>query len=329
MTRKLSMVVAAFVFIAGLCVVDAQLVTGVDSIGITVSDMDRAVDFYSNVLTFEKESDTEIAGDEFEHLEGLFGARARIVRMKLGDEHIELVQYLAPRGRPIPADSRSNDHWFQHIAIIVSDMDQAYNVLRSQNVQHASTGPQRIPDWNKGAAGIRAFYFRDPDGHNLEILWFPPDKGNPKWHRATDKLFLGIDHTAIVVGDTDASLKFYRDTLGFKIAGEGENYGVEQEHLNNVFGARLHITSIRAATGPSIEFLEYLTPRDGRAFPLDSHANDLWQWQTNLTTHDAEAAAKDLFARKFWFISPGTVATPHKSLTVRDPDGHAMQLAEQ
>ena len=47
------------------------LVQGVDAIGITVSDMDRAVDFYSKVLTFEKVSDTEVAGENYEHLEGV------------------------------------------------------------------------------------------------------------------------------------------------------------------------------------------------------------------------------------------------------------------
>ena len=75
------------------------LVDGVDAIGITVSDMDRAVDFYSKVLTFEKVSDTEVAGETYEHLEGVFGLRMRIVRMRLGDEFIELTQFLAPRGR--------------------------------------------------------------------------------------------------------------------------------------------------------------------------------------------------------------------------------------
>ena len=93
------------------------LVDGVDAIGITVSDMDRAVDFYSKVLTFEKVSDTEVAGESYEHLEGVFGLRMRVVRMRLGDEFIELTEYLAPKGRPIPVDSRSNDRWFQHIAI--------------------------------------------------------------------------------------------------------------------------------------------------------------------------------------------------------------------
>src|SRR6266446_6621715 len=238
------------------------LVDGVDAIGITVSDMDRAVGFYSKVLTFEKVSDTEVAGESYEHLEGVFGLRMRVVRMRLGDEYIELTEYLAPKGRPIPVDSRSNDRWFQHIAIIVSDMDKAYAWLRQNKVEHASSGPQRLPDWNKNAAGISAFYFKDPDGDVLEILQFPPDKGDPKWHARTDKLFLGIDHTAIVVADTETSLKFYHDLLGMRIVGTSENYGTEQEHLNNVFGARLRITTLHAARGPGVEVLEYLTPRD-------------------------------------------------------------------
>src|SRR5262249_13014771 len=83
------------------------LVDGVDAIGMTVSDMDRAVTFYSTVLTFEKVSDAEVAGENFEHLEGVFGLRMRVVRMRLGDEFVELTEYLAPKGRPIPVDSRS------------------------------------------------------------------------------------------------------------------------------------------------------------------------------------------------------------------------------
>ena len=101
----------------------------------------------------------------------------RIVRMRLGGEFIELTEYIAPKGRPIPVDSRSNDRWFQHIAIIVSDMDKAYAWLRKNKVEHASSGPQLLPDWNKKAAGISAFYFKDPDGHPVEVLQFPPDKG--------------------------------------------------------------------------------------------------------------------------------------------------------
>jgi catechol 2,3-dioxygenase-like lactoylglutathione lyase family enzyme len=313
----------------------AALVDGVDAIGITVSDMDRAVDFYSRVLTFEKVSDVEVSGENYEHLEGVFGLRMRVVRMKLGDEYIELSEYLAPKGRPIPVDARSNDRWFQHIAIIVSDMDKAYAWLRQNKVEHASSGPQRLPNWNKNAAGISAFYFKDPDEHPVEVLQFPPDKGQEKWHRSTDKLFLGIDHTAIVVWNTDASLRFYRDLLGMHVAGESENYGTEQEHLNNVFGAHLRITALRGTSGPGIELLEYLAPRDGRPFPSDEHANDVVHRQTVLVTRGADSAAHDLSVAQVNFVSSGVVMNQidqlgfSKAFVVRDPDGHAIEIEEK
>src|SRR5215471_18503071 len=247
------------VFAWGVATAVAQTVSNqapiraVDAIGMTVADMDRSLAFYTQVLAFERVSDVEVAGSAYEHLQGVFGLRMRVVHLRLGDEALVLTAYLAPKGRPIPVDSRSHDRWFQHIAIIVSDMERAYGWLRQHKVEHASTGPQRLPAWNTTAAGIQAFYFKDPDGHLLEILQFPPDKGDAKWHRPTEQLFLGIDHTAIVVSDTDASLKFYRDTLGFAVAGESENYGSEQEHLNNIFGARLRVISLRASAGPGIE----------------------------------------------------------------------------
>ncbi|HXJ03555.1 MAG TPA: VOC family protein [Candidatus Acidoferrum sp.] len=301
----------------------------------TVADMDRSVEFYSRVLTFEKMSDTEVAGDDLEHLFGVFGSRARIVRMRLGGESIELVQFLAPRGRPIPADSRSNDLWFQHFAVIVSDMGRAYAILRENKVEHASSGPQRLPDWNKNASGIEAFYFKDPDGHPLEILYFPPGKGDAKWQAKTDRVFLGIDHTAIAVSNTDASLKFYRDLLGLRVAGESENYGTEQEHLNNVFGARLRITALRAPSGPGIELLEYLSPRDGRPYPSDERANDLVHRQTELEADAIDSVAAPLRAAAVSFVS-SSPATFHDGrigfttgLVIRDPDGHALGIVQR
>lgn len=301
----------------------------------TVADMDRSLEFFSKVSNFEKTSEVEVHGSEYEKLQGVFGLRMRVARMKLGDEKIELTQYLAPEGRPIPADWRSNDHWFQHIAIVVSDMDKAYQHLRSQKVRHTSTGPQTMPATNKAAAGIRAFYFKDPDGHNWEIIYFPPGKGDPRWQNANNRLFLGIDHTAIVVSNTPNSLKYYRDLLGLTLAGESRNYGTEQEHLNNVAGARLQISGLKATSGPGIEFLEYLTARDGRPAPKDAKANDLWHWQTTLTTDSAASAAQILRAAKRRVVSPAVAEIVGKSLgfksgfLARDPDGHGRQFIEK
>jgi catechol 2,3-dioxygenase-like lactoylglutathione lyase family enzyme len=316
---------------------DRRQNAGIDrvrEIGMVVSDMDRSVAFYSQVLTFEMISDVEVSGTGYEHLEGLFGVRMRVVRMRLGEEVLELTEFLTPPGRPIPVDSRSNDRWFQHIAIITSDMDGAYKALREHNVKHASTAPQTLPEYIKGAAGIRAFYFRDPDDHFLEILQFPPDKGDPKWHKMSGKLFLGIDHTAIVVAHTDASLTFYRDALGMRIVGESENYGNEQEHLNNVFGARLRITSLHAPSGPGVELLEYLSPRDGRAMPSDSHTDDLWAWQTTISVPSATDFERSLRPDRVNFVSPAAVALPDSPLgfadafLVRDPDGHLLRVIQ-
>ncbi len=261
-------------------------ITAVAKMGMTVEDMDRSVAFYTSVLDFEKLSDVEVAGAEYEALTGVFGLRARIVDLQLGDETLDLTEYLTPRGREIPRDSRSNDRWFQHVAIITSDMVAAYDRLRTNNVRHASTGPQRLPDWNPSAGGIEAFYFFDPDWHVLEVLQFPDGKGDLKWHRDRG-LFLGIDHTAIVVADTEASVRFYGDLLGLQIVGTSENYGDEQAHLNNVYGAHLRITTLHAASGPGVELLEYLAPRDGRVYPARARPNDLFHWQTTVVSADA------------------------------------------
>jgi catechol 2,3-dioxygenase-like lactoylglutathione lyase family enzyme len=215
-------------------------------------------------------------------------------------------------------------------------MDRAYAALRAQSVDHASTGPQTLPEWNKDAGGIRAFYFRDPDGNHLEILQFPPNKGQPRW-QAKDRLFLGIDHTAIVVGNTDTSLVFYRDTLGMQIVGTAENYGPEQERLNNVFGVRLRITALHAEQGIGVELLDYLAPRTGRAMPVDTLADDAWHWQVNFARDDLATVSAAIrehsgSAGAAAYVSPGVVefTAPSRlgaqALLLRDPDGHAVAL---
>jgi catechol 2,3-dioxygenase-like lactoylglutathione lyase family enzyme len=319
---------------AGRRAEQAVAAQAVAMVGLTVSDMDRSIDFYTKVLDFSQVTDDELFGEPYEVLNGVFGVRLRVVRLRLGAEYLQLTEYLASPGRPAPADAQSNDRWFQHVAIIVRDMDSAYARLRRFKVRHASTGPQRLPQTIPNAAGIRAFYFRDPDGHPLEVLQFPPDKGDPKWHATTHRLFLGIDHTAIVVADTRASLAFYRDVLGFRVVGESMNFGTEQAHLNNVPGARLHITGLRAAAGPGIEFLEYLAPRDGRPYPADERPSDLVHWQTSVVVPDVSAATKAVRRGNFHLISAAPVELPDTALgfsrgiLVRDPDGHAVQLVE-
>ena len=145
----------------------------------------------------------------------------------------------------------------------------------------------------------------------------------------------GISHVAIGVSDMARSLPFYRDLLGMHVAGESENYGTEQEHLNNVFGAHLRITALRGTSGPGIELLEYLAPRDGRSFPSDEHANDVIHRQTVLVTRGADSAAHSLNVAQVNFVSSSVVKNQidqlgfSKAFVVRDPDGHAIEIEEK
>ena len=308
-------------------------VNKVAAIGITVKDMNRAEKFYEEVLGFKKIADQEYSGAAYEKLEGIFGLHSRVVKLQLGDEFIELTDYLTAGGRSIPEDQKSNDLFFQHIAIVVSDMDKAFVQLKKYNVEFVSTAPQTLPITNVAAAGIKAFYFHDADNHNLELIWFPKGKGNPKWQNSNNKIFLGIDHTAIGVSNTENSQKFYMDILGIERKGDSWNFGTEQEHLNNVEGASLHITGFRAAEGPGVEFLQYLKPGPGKMYPADTRADDIWFWQTTLFTNDAASLYNKLKASNYAFVSKELVLNNEngvntKSFIVKDPDGHAMLIKE-
>lgn len=314
----------------------AVKVREIATFGFTVSDMARAVHFYEEVLGFEKIAETEIAGDAYDALSGVTASGARIAHLRLGEQIVEMTEYLSHRGRPIPVPWRGNDLWFQHVAIVVSDMEKAYEQLRRHRVGQISLEPQTIPETNVAAAGIMALKFCDPDGHALELIWFPAGKGSERWRRPAGRLFRGIDHTAISVSNTEQSLAFYRDLLGLTLGGATVNTGIVQERLDGVINPRVRVTAVMPEKSPPfVEFLHYEVPSDARPIPGDTTAVDLWHWQTSLVVDDVAAAAKALRAAGVRFVSSDVVDVPNKALgfaravMVTDPDGHAVRLVQR
>lgn len=314
----------------------AVKVREIATFGFTVSDMARAEHFYEEVLGFEKIAETEIAGDAYDALSGVTASGARIAHLRLGEQIVEMTEYLSHRGRPIPVPWRGNDLWFQHVAIVVSDMEKAYEQLRRHRVGQISLEPQTIPETNVAAAGIMALKFCDPDGHALELIWFPAGKGSERWRRPAGRLFRGIDHTAISVSNTEQSLAFYRDLLGLTLGGATVNTGIVQERLDGVINPRVRVTAVMPEKSPPfVEFLHYEVPSDARPIPGDTTAVDLWHWQTSLVVDDVAAAAKALRAAGVRFVSSGVVDVPNKALgfaravMVTDPDGHAVRLVQR
>ena len=212
----------------------------------TVADMDRVAGVLHHGAPASRRSRTSRSRAGLRAADrGLRCANAAIVRLRLGDEMIELTEFLAPRGTADARRLRRNDRVFQHIAIIVSDMERRTRGFGSTGSSTHRPGHSGCPTGTRTPAASSAFYFRDPDGHFLEVLR-SRRQGAGAVAAGRDRLFLGIDHTAIVVDDTDRTLSLYRDILGLQVAGASENYDIEQEHLNNVFGARLRITALRA-----------------------------------------------------------------------------------
>ena len=244
-----------------------------------------------------------------------------------------------PTGRFIPVWSNSNDAWFQHMAIVVGDMDAAYKILQDNNVRQISSHPITIPASNPGAAGIKAIKFHDPERHPLELIFFPAGKGNATWQRPSDKLFRGIDHSAMTVPSTEKGVTFYRDLLGLNVGVTTLNSGTTQDVLDGLLNDTCLVTAMMPPSAPPhVEFLEYKTPPGGRLMPAESKANDLWNWQVTLVSNNIQALAGRLRQAGAQFISSSVVAIPQeaqgklgfkKALMIRDPNGHAVRLVEE
>jgi catechol 2,3-dioxygenase-like lactoylglutathione lyase family enzyme len=248
---------------------------------LNTADVEAATAFYIEALGFTREG----------------GGR----RLTLGEQAI----VLAPRSdaRPYPRPWAANDPWFQHFAIVVSDMDAAYARLSAWRGPLGGAeaisigGPRALP---ASTGGVIAFKFRDPEGHPLELS-LPP--GDAAWaevaSRDAARVFLGIDHTALAVTDLDASLTFYR-ALGFHEGPRFLNQGPEQDCLDGLTGAVVDIATLFADDGgPHIELLRYRSPS-----PAPPRTIDPSDIAATVTRLDAER--------------------PDPPAALVDPDGHRL-----
>jgi catechol 2,3-dioxygenase-like lactoylglutathione lyase family enzyme len=269
-----------------------------------VSDLHRAESFYRDGLGFSAQIRGAVDARILEAL-GVDPPAGHEVVMSLGEEQITLIRFDVA-GRPYPSERHSNDLWFQHLAIVVSDMDRAYSHLCARpGWQPVSVGgPQTLPPSD---GSVRAFKFRDPDGHPLELLWFPPGAGRRIWHESTARaLFLGIDHSAISVSSTRRSVAFYR-ALGWRQHEQTRNRGSAQARLDHLPGAQVRVTGLRTASnrGPGLELLAY-TP-SGRPAGTTCPNDVLTDWLTLA-------------------VRPSLPGLP---LAIQDPDGHRLVLVDE
>lgn len=285
-------------------------------ISLTTAAPETTARFYREALGFEEIGIERRGGNAFERLMGLPGAQAHVVLLRLGRQEVEFVAFDQP-GRPYPLGSTSNDRWFQHMAIVVSDMQAAYARLSALSgwTPISLAGPQRLP---KNSGGVTAFKFRDPEGHPLELLEFPPERMPPLWQGLSrHDPFRGIDHSAIVVADTTASLSFY-ENLGFFVTSRSLNQGIEQEQLDAISGARVEVMALQqvAYEVPHLELLSYFCPPTAQSTVATLHSNDVAA--TRLVLNPVRRGEPDRV-----FGAPGDGA---RESMLHDPDGHSLVL---
>lgn len=301
--------------------------------GITylVPDLQKAVNFFCNCLNCKEVWRTDQLGDIFSKLYQLPDAKMTLVNLSFHQETIYVVCFDSTHIKEYPFGISGNDLVFQHIAIVVSDMDRALEKLKKHRIENISSQPQTIPEWNEAAAGIQAFYFRSPTGYPMELISFPKGKGQGRWQEKTD-LFLGIDHTAITVSDTAHSLAFYQDILGLKVVGETVNSGKTQEKLSGVEGARVKITTLHSQSqeGIGLEFLHYLSPEIKKSSFEQIAEHEQLRIHLVLEVENFNEVKKVLDSKQI--LAEGTIEfdqKTHKTVVIEDPDHHRILLIQK
>jgi catechol 2,3-dioxygenase-like lactoylglutathione lyase family enzyme len=139
------------------------MLTSIAHTAISVADMERSLAFYRDLLGMKVAMDVESSGPKLGVIVGLAGAQARIVMLDAGNQRIELFQYRAPVGRPMPEGLRQCDNGLTHIAFNVTDMDELREKLKDKGVPFYSE-----PQVMRGE--LKVVYFKDPDGVTLELM---------------------------------------------------------------------------------------------------------------------------------------------------------------
>jgi catechol 2,3-dioxygenase-like lactoylglutathione lyase family enzyme len=135
-------------------------------LGFTVSDLDRSVAFYRDLLGFRVAYERgEVKAEYMPRLVGISGARLKVTGLDLAGLHLDLIQYLAPEGGA--SAGRTSDVGNGHIGFTVDDLWAAYRRLSAAGVTFKSEPVSITEGPNKGGWAI---YFTDPDGITLEMI---------------------------------------------------------------------------------------------------------------------------------------------------------------
>ncbi|MDE6902173.1 MAG: VOC family protein [Lachnospiraceae bacterium] len=140
-------------------------------VGLTVSDLDRSVRFYRDVLGLQYQGELLMEGRETEAMFQKENCKARVAYLngsiQLNVPPVELIQFVGEKVRQNPTDLFSTS--ISELCFFAEDADEVYQKLVEQGVECLSA-PQEFDFRQAGFGRSKAFYFRDPDGIVLEVM---------------------------------------------------------------------------------------------------------------------------------------------------------------
>jgi glyoxylase I family protein len=146
-------------------------IVAADHTGITVSNLERSLVFWRDVLGFEPSHTAHQTGEMAEEITGVAGAEIKLAVVKApGGHKIELLEYLAPPERKRHVDLRPCDVGSVHVALLVDDLECVLERIAASGWKAAGE-PQILKSGPN--AGKRVVYARDPDGMTIEFMQLP------------------------------------------------------------------------------------------------------------------------------------------------------------
>ena len=140
-----------------------------DHTGITVSNLERSLAFWRDVLGFELSHRAHQTSELAEEITGVPGAEISLAVLKAPGHKIELLEYLAPKDRK-QIDVRPCDVGSAHVALTVDNLDAVLEKVSTAGWKAAGE-PQTLSSGPN--AGKRVIYVRDPDGTTIEFMQPP------------------------------------------------------------------------------------------------------------------------------------------------------------
>ena len=133
-------------------------------IGIVVTDLDRSLSFYRDLLGMTIVRRMDESGDYIDKLLGLENTDVTTVKLSL-DGNPTLIELLHFKSHPVEASAKKVfTPGLSHIAFTVPDVDLSYRRLSDAGILF-NAPPQCSPDRRAKVA-----YCKDPDGTYIELV---------------------------------------------------------------------------------------------------------------------------------------------------------------